>query len=247
MPSKSPNYCFTLAYDGTRFEGWQRQSRSRTVQGELEAALQKITGRKVKIIGAGRTDSGVHAESQVAHAAVRTRLSPAVLQRALNAVLPPDILIRSIRTAPSAFHARYDARSKHYRYTIWNHPLRPLFERDRAHHVPDRLNLRAMRRAARALPGKRDFAAFGSPSRPRQSTVRNLHRLSLRRQGPKILIDAEGNGFLYHMVRRIAGLLIQVGKGRWPPEAAGALLRGESERVAPTAPARGLCLVKVRY
>lgn len=224
----------TLAYDGTRLEGWQRQPRGRTVQGEIEATLRKITGEKIRVIGAGRTDSGVHAQGQVAHAVLRTRLSPAVLQRALNALLPSDILVRSVRIAPSHFHARFNARSKHYRYTLWNHPLRPLFDRDRLHHVPDPLDLAAMRRAARLLRGKHDFRAFCSEPAKASGAVRHLRRLSIQRQGPRITIDAEGDGFLYHMVRRLAGHLIEIGKGRSPA-------------IAPTAPAGGLCLIKVRY
>ena len=256
----------TLAYDGSRLEGWQRQSKERTVQGELERALQQITGAKVRVTGAGRTDSGVHAEGQVAHAVLRTRLSPSVLQRALNAILPGDIVVRSVRVAPSGFHARYDARSKLYRYTLWNHAVRPLFGREQLTHVSDPLDLPAMRRAARRLQGRHDFRAFCSEpgkasgaasssrsrsGRPVRSTIRHLRRLTVTREGPRVTIQAEADGFLYHMVRRMAGLLIEVGKGKIKPEGVRPLLakRGLTPIgfIPPTAPARGLCLVKIRY
>ena len=187
------------------------------------------------MIGAGRTDSGVHACGQIAHATIagaRTCSCPQ-LHRALNAVLPEEIVFRSIRWAPRTFHARYCAVSKWYRYTLWNHPVRPLFERARVLHVPAPLDLAAMRRAARGLIGRRDFRAFHSSGRPVGSTVRHLRRLTISKQGPRLHIDAEADGFLYHMVRRIVGLLLEVGKGKEPP------------RIPPTAPAKGLCLMKV--
>jgi tRNA pseudouridine38-40 synthase len=234
-----PNCLFklTLAYDGTLFAGWQRQKNARTVQQTLEEALRKIVGRKVQVTGAGRTDSGVHAQGQVAHVKLRTRLSPKTLERALNAILPEDILIRSVQPAPSDFHARFAARWKRYRYSIWNSPERPLFNRNYALHVPTPLNLAAMRKAARLLQGRRDFRRFHSSGRPVRSTVRNLRRLTLSKKGPLIFIDAESDGFLYHMVRRIVGLLIEIGRSR----------DDLTPDHAPTAPAKGLCLIQVRY
>ncbi len=224
-----------VAYDGTRFAGWQRQKGHRSVQEVLEAALRKILQEKVRVTGAGRTDAGVHAAGQVAHTAIRSRMPVPTLHRALNAVLPEEILVRSIRPAPRAFHARFSARSKHYRYSIWNNPLRPLFDRDFLVHVREPLNLARMRRFARRLQGKRDFAPFHSTGRPVRSTIRHLKRLTLTKAGSLLQIDAVADGFLYHMVRRIVGLLLEVGKGKPAPE------------IPPTAPAKGLTLVEVRY
>ena len=256
----------TLAYDGTPFLGWQSQKNGNTVQEVLEAALKQLTGKRVKVTGAGRTDSGVHALGQVAHANIVSHLSLNRIRKALNAILPAEVVVRSVRTADLKFHARYSAQSKWYRYQIWNDPVRPLFGRERMYYVSGRLDLAAMRRATRKLSGKRDFKAFQSAGRgapaPRhflgsgdgtasvggavRSTVRTV-RLTIRKQGPLITIDARGNGFLYHMVRRITGLLIQIGQGKHPPQAAADLIRGRSTIIPPTAPARGLCLIQVRY
>ena len=225
----------TIAYEGTGFAGWQRQKNARTVQAVLEQAFRQILQEKTGIVGAGRTDAGVHAQGQVAHAAIRSRMPLSKLHRALNAVLPEDVLVRSLRPAPQGFHARYRAKSKWYRYTIWNDPIRPLIERRRALHVPARLDLGAMRRGARRLLGRRDFRAFHSSGRSVASTVRTLKRLSVWKEGKFLFIDAEADGFLYHMVRRIAGLLLEAGKGKPPPP------------IPPSAPARGLCLMQVHY
>ncbi len=265
----------TVAYDGTHFAGWQRQKNARTVQQTLEEALRKIAGRKVQVTGAGRTDSGVHAQGQVAHVSVRTRLSPQTIRKALNATLPEDILIRSVQPAPSKFHARFGAKRKWYRYAIWNSPQRPLFNRNFVLHLPIPLNVAAMRKAARALRGRHDFKRFCSSENPNsgtvprgdsplscsvRSTVRTLRRLTVSKKGHLLLIDAEADGFLYHMARRIAGLLIDIGRGKYPPSIAKNLLHPFTDSpfhrfkpptskllVPPTAPAKGLCLMQVRY
>ena len=152
----------------------------------------------------------------------------------MNALLPEDIVIRSIQSAPAGFHAQYSAKAKTYRYTIWNRPIRPLFNRSQVLHIPQPLDTKAMRKAARLLEGRRDFRAFQSSGRPARSTVRTLHSLRVRTNQGIITIEAEADGFLYHMVRRIAGLLIDIGKGKTP-------------LIPPTAPAKGLCLIKVQY
>ncbi len=237
----------TLAYDGAGFAGWQRQKNTRTVQQTLEQAFRRLLDQKVTVTAAGRTDSGVHAEGQVAHAAVRTRLSTPILHRALNALLPEGLLVLSVRTVPSTFHAQYGVRKKWYRYTIWNRPLRPLKERGRVWHVPLPLNIRAMRQAARILQGRYDFRAFHSSGREVASTVRNLSRLRVHSQNGAVFIDAEADGFLYHMVRRLVGLLVEIGKGKHKPAAIRSVLKGGSPIIPPTAPAQGLCLMRVTY
>lgn len=223
-----------LAYDGTHFVGWQRQKNGRSVQQLLEGALKQLTGRAVQVTGAGRTDSGVHAEGQVAHAKVASRLSLPEIQKALNAILPGDIAVRSVEIAPLKFHARTSAKSKWYRYQIWNDPVRPLSGRERMHHLAERLDLGAMRRAARPLTGRRDFKRFASSGGSVRTTVRTL-RLKIARKGPLVTLDFRANGFLYHMARRITGHLIEIGKGKPAPA------------IPPTAPAKGLCLISVRY
>ena len=236
----------TLSYDGTRFVGWQSQKNGQSVQEALEAAFKQLTGKKVRVTGAGRTDSGVHALGQVAHANILCRLSVNGIRKALNAILPEEIVVLSVQAAPAGFHARYSARSKWYRYQIWNSPVRPLVGRERMHYISDPLDIGKMRRAAKTLSGKRDFKAFQSAGGTVRSTVRTV-RLKLSQQGPLITLDARGDGFLYHMVRRLVGLLIAIGKGRLPPEEAAAVLRGTSRFIPPSAPAKGLCLMQVRY
>jgi tRNA pseudouridine38-40 synthase len=237
----------TLAYEGTHFAGWQRQKKGRTVQATLEEALSQIFQRKIQVAGSSRTDSGVHAQGQVASCQIPAALSLPALTRALNALLPEDLVVRSIRKVPKDFHARFSACSKSYRYTLLNQKTRPLFDRGRVVHVPVPLNLKAMRTAARCFTGRHDFKAFQSSGSSAASSTRRLTRFSIKSQGPKILIEAQGNGFLYHMVRRMVGLLIEVGKGRFPPTTAADLLKGKLGAIAPTAPAKGLCLVRVSY
>ncbi len=238
---------FTLAYDGCRFAGWQRQKNARTVSATLEGALSKIFKRGIRVAGAARTDSGVHALGQVASAAIPSSLPLATLKRALNAWLPEDLLVRSVEAAPPGFHARFSATLKHYRYTLFNRRNRPLFERNVVTHVPGPLDLAAMRLAARLLTGRHDFKPFKSAGSQTGSSIRRLSRLSLRSQKGVITIDALGDGFLYHMVRRMVGLLVQIGKGRYPPRVVEELLEGRSPVIPPTAPAKGLCLMEVRY
>ena len=236
-----------MAYEGTCYAGWQRQKNARTIQGTLEQAFHKILGEKVHVVAAGRTDSGVHAEGQVAHAQIRSRIVLSSLLKALNAVLPEDVLIRSVRRASTGFHARYSAKEKLYRYTIHNDPLRPLFDRERVLHVSARLDVSKMRQAARLLKGRHDFRAFHSSGRPVAQTIRNLRRLAITKKNHRIRIDAQADGFLYHMVRRMTGLMLEIGKGKYPPEIVGEMLKGKSRVAAPTAPAQGLSLIQVRY
>ena len=245
-----PNFRFVLEYDGGGFEGWQAQAPGhRTVQGELEAALGRITGSRCAVIGAGRTDAGVHAEGQVASARCETRLAADELRRALNAVLPRDLAVLALETAPDAFHARRDARAKLYRYAVWNGAVRsPL--RERTHHrVALPLDLEAMRAAARPLVGTHDFAAFQAAGSRVATTVRTLRRLDIEGcVGGEVLFFVEGTGFLRHMVRNLVGTLLEAGRGRRDPAGMPALLAGrERARAGPTAPAQGLTLVRIDY
>lgn len=234
-----------LEYDGTDLAGFQVQKHGRTVQGELEHAVQKITGEKVRIIGGGRTDSGVHALAQGAHFDTSWDRPVPTLQRALNAVLPRDIAVRSLAVVDQSFSARYSAKSRAYRYTILNQPIRsPLLERF-ALLVPEALDADAMNSAAQLLIGTHDFGAFGTPPHG-ENTVRNMYQSRVRRNGKAIWVDLEANAFLYRMVRRIVGTLLQVGRGRMTTEEFQQVL-ARQRRAGQSAPPHGLCLVAVKY
>jgi len=240
----------TLEYDGTEFEGWQSQGAGhRTVQDVLEAALEQVTGRRCPVAGAGRTDAGVHAEGQVASCRPSTALSPEDLCRALNAVLPLDLAVREVAPVPAGFHARRSARGKLYRYALWNGPVRsPL--RERTHWgVRTPLDVGAMRAAAALLVGTHDFAAFQSSGGGTRTSVRTLERLDVEgAPGGEIRVWAGADGFLRHMVRALVGTLVEVGRGRRAPgDLPEVLASGDRARAGPTAPARGLTLVRVEY
>jgi tRNA pseudouridine38-40 synthase len=238
----------TLAYDGTRFVGWQRQAEGESIQGLLEEALARLEGAPVSVAGAGRTDAGVHAEGQVATATVLFPHDPAVVLRALNAQLPPDVRVVAAEDAPAGFHARFDARSKSYRYQLANTPVMSPFLRAYAWHVPEPLDDGAMREAAAALIGTHDFAAFQSAGSDVATTIRTIARSELASRGHLLVYEVSGSGFLRHMVRAIAGTLVEVGRGWRAPGDVRALLEGGSRsRAGATAPAHGLVLVKVEY
>jgi len=245
-------YRLVLEYDGAGFAGWQSQRADRrTVQGVLEAAFRKLAPGPVHVLGAGRTDAGVHALGQVAGVRCRVRMDPPELQRALNALLPEDVAVRAATRAAPDFHAIRDARRKHYRYQVWNGPVRSPLRRARFHWVRAALDADAMRRAAASLEGVRDFACFetraSEQERPGRSTVRRLDRVAVEgRPGDEIRLEVEGDGFLRHMVRAMAGTLIEVGLGRRRADALPSMLASRDRRQAgPTAPARGLVLVAV--
>jgi tRNA pseudouridine38-40 synthase len=240
------NYRIVVGYDGTDFRGWQRQPDARTVQGVLEEAVLRITGKKVVVHGAGRTDAGVHALAQVASFRGVFKLSAEVLLRALNAVLPEDVRVFSLEEAPPGFHARKSARSKVYRYRIVLAPQPSPLDRRYVLHWPYPLDLRAMRRAARLFVRTGDFSAFSS-NRDR-TPVRTVTRSELRRSGDELVYTIESRGFLRYMVRTIVGTLLEVGRGRLRPEQVEDLFRlGDRSLAGATAAAKGLTLVRVDY
>lgn len=243
-----PNWRIVVEYDGTDFEGWQRQAGgTRTVQGALEAALAKLAAGRVAVIGAGRTDAGVHAEGQVANARAATRLAPADLLRAWNAQLPPDVAIRELCSAPPDYHARRAARNKLYAYRLWTGAERsPLRERTALWKRPP-LALDALRAASSALVGTHDFASFCAAGGEAHGTVRTITRAAwIGALGSELRFEVEGPGFLRHMVRNLVGSLLEVGRGRRPPSWIGEILQAcDRTRAGPTAPARGLTLVRV--
>ena len=237
-----------IAYDGTDYHGFQRQAPDRepSVQGTLEGALSKI-GQSGLVQGAGRTDAGVHARGQVVAFNVAWRHSLNDLQRALNATLPEDIAVLELEQAADAFHPRYDAVSRAYRYSIDNARVRnPLIARY-ALHVPQELDADAMRQALAGTIGTHDFAAFGQPT-VGESTIRSVYRAEVIAGGPSIAIELQANGFLYRMVRRIVGTLIPIGRGEQPPEEFDRILKSiDPNRAGPAVAPNGLCLSAVNY
>jgi tRNA pseudouridine38-40 synthase len=240
----------TVAYDGSAFGGWQSQPHRKTVQDELERAILRISGARVRIHGAGRTDSGVHALAQCAHVDLpNRRLAAPKWTKALNGVLPPTIRVLRCRYVSPDFHARYSAKGKTYRYRIWAGPILPPLELNRAWHVPTPLNLDLLRAAAEKFTGKHDFAGFAAKrGKEEENTVRTIWSLHVRRRGPLISIEISGDGFLYKMVRLIVGGLIQVGLEKQRPSKIEADLKsGRANGVRLAAPGDGLYLVRVWY
>ena len=237
-----------IAYDGSAFFGWQRQAGFDSVQQAVEEVLAGLAGEPVVVHGAGRTDTGVHALGQVAHFRLDTRLSDDRLRHALNFHLPGAVVVRRLETCRDDFHARFDARAKRYAYRVLTSRFRSPFGRDLAHWVCDPLDLGAMRAAGALLLGEHDFRAFASAGSPRRSSVRTLTHLRLvaRRRGFWLVV--QGDGFLYNMVRTLAGTLLEVGRGKWPAARVGEILAsGDRREAGPTAPPGGLFLASVLY
>lgn len=238
----------TIGYDGTNFAGWQAQPQRRTVQQALEDAWRQITGEEPSMTASGRTDAGVHALGQVVGVQTACGATTESLARGLNAVLPSDVVVLEAREAPRGFHATYDSLSKTYRYQIHNGRARPLFDRDYVWHVHKPLDAVEMGRAGEGLLGRRDFASFETAGSERTSTVRTLHELNVVRNQDRIDITVTGDGFLYNMVRAIAGTLVEVGRGARDPAWVAEVLAARDRRAAgPNAPPQGLVLAKVRY
>jgi tRNA pseudouridine38-40 synthase len=238
----------TIAYDGTRFVGWQRQAEGESIQGLLEDALARFEGAPVTVHGAGRTDAGVHALGQTASVQLTCHHDVRTLTRALNAHLPEAIRVLSVEEAALDFHARFNARVKTYRYRIRNTPIADPFDRAFVWHIPERLDVGAMRRAAAAVVGTHDFAAFQSVGGESPGTVRTVTRSEVSDGEGLLTYEIAGNGFLRHMVRALIGTLVEVGRGWRSPEEMTALLHGGTRAAAgPTAPPQGLFLVAVDY
>lgn len=238
----------TVGYDGTNFAGWQAQPNRRTVQQALEDAWRQITGEEPDLTASGRTDAGVHALGQVVGVQTASEAAAESLARGLNAVLPRDVVVLEAREAPRGFHATYDSLNKTYRYQIHNGRARPLFDRDYVWHVHKPLDVEAMGRAGQGLLGRRDFASFETAGSERTSTVRTVLALDTVRNGDRVDITVTGDGFLYNMVRAIAGTLVEVGRGAQDPAWVAEVLAARDRRAAgPNAPPQGLVLVEVRY
>lgn len=252
LPAPPRRLRLTVAYHGGPFEGWQSQARGNTVQDHLEAAFAALTGGlRIHVHGSGRTDAGVHARGQVAHAEVpASAMPPERWLLALNAHLPPEIRVMQARFADPAFHARFDARGKIYAYRIWNSPVIDPFERGRAWHLPGPLDLAALAGAADAFQGEHDFAAFAANrGTPPETTVRVIRRVRVTRRGALITLRFEGSGFLYRMVRLMVGAAVRCAQDRATVASIRqALLAGSAgKKTTFCAPAEGLCLLRVLY
>ncbi len=245
--SAGRNIRLILAFDGTEYHGWQIQAGPPTIQETLRNAIRNITGEQANIVASGRTDAGTHARRLVASFLTSSRISPAQLVRALNSSLPRDILVLSARRVPAAFHARYSAYSKVYRYQIYRGAVLPPHLVREYYHYPYPIDLHDMERAAKSFIGEHDFASFAAGT-PEKSTVRRIFRCELRSTGGRLIVTVEGNGFLHHMVRNMVGTLLEVGRGHMSQNQFRELFRKRDRRLAGfTAPANGLILWKVRY
>ncbi len=245
-----PTYLLTIAYHGTGFHGWQQQAGMRSVQEELTRAFAAIDCGDVHVEGAGRTDAGVHAIGQCAHATIARAFEPRRLLLALNSQLPDDVAVQHVRLAPDGFHARFHARGKRYVYRCLRAPVRPAIGRDLYHWVRRPVDLAAMRAAATCLRGRHDFASFASnPGYPRKrGTIRTLHHAHLIARPGGFDFVVQGGGFLYNMVRNLVGSLLEVGYGNRPPGWFAEVLAARDRRAAgPTAPPHGLYLLRVLY
>lgn len=240
-------YCAQVEYDGANFLGYQLQAQGRTVQGEIEQALFRVTHTDYRVDAAGRTDTGVHATGQVVAFNAVWKHTLADLHRAINANLPPDIIFSQLKTVDRAFHPRFDAISRSYQYTILNQPWPSVLWRGYACHIRQNLNVTAMRQASRLLLGSHNFASFGKPPQG-NNPVRHVMQADWTETGPRLVFEITANAFLYRMVRNIVGTLVQVGLGQLAPEDINTILAAHDlSRSSSAAPAHGLCLVRVTY
>jgi tRNA pseudouridine38-40 synthase len=244
------NYKLTISYDGSRYYGWEHQPGKDTIQGKLENVLMRMCGMDEipEVIGAGRTDAGVHAKAMVASVLLDTELSPREIRAYMNRYLPDDISIVDVREASERFHARYNAVGKTYSYTCYVGEGKPIFQRKYVTRLEDEPDMDAMLEAASYLQGEHDFKSFCGNPKMKKSTVRLVDTITIKRSKNQIYFTFHGTGFLQHMVRILVGTLLEVGYGRMSPTDMPALLEArDRSKAGPTAPACGLCLERVEY
>jgi len=243
------NIKLLIEYDGTNYRGWQVQPKGPTIQGILEEKLSLLTGERIRLSGSGRTDSGVHALGQVAHFRTQREMDIRTIQRALNSLLPPDIIIQRVEEVDEDFHARKHSKSKVYEYRILNRNLRSVFHRGYVWHIPQKLNLAGMEKATQTLIGEHDFSAFRTVGSPTHTTIRRVIRAEWKRgRDGLIRFEIEANGFLKQMVRSIVGTLVEIGRGKIKTADFRKILSSKDRKEAgPTAPAQGLFLKEVKY
>lgn len=245
----SQNFRLFLQYDGTDFDGWQRQGNTdNTIQGKLEQVLGRLEGEAVEVCGAGRTDAGVHAEEQVANVHLKTEIAPGQLKDYLNRYLPESILVTDVQKAGERFHSRLNATGKIYTYRLDMADKCRVFQRKYTYTLGQRLDVEAMRRTAGYLLGTHDFRSFCANKHMKKSTVRTIDRIDISVRGTQIEIQIQGDGFLYNMVRILVGTLIEAGQGKRAPESIPGIIGARDRQAAGfTAPAKGVFLTKVLY
>ena len=247
------NFKLIISYDGTRYHGWERQpGKDMTIQGKLEAVLNKMVGNSgdlaVNLIGAGRTDAGVHARAMTANVFLETDMSEEEIQSYMNEYLPEDISVNEVKVCSDRFHARYNAVGKTYRYTCWYGNSKPVFDRKYVTILDKKPDTQAMRNAAQYLLGTHDFKSFCGNTKMKKSTVRCVDTINIEESGSYIRLYFHGNGFLQNMVRILTGTLLEVGYGNIAPEEVKDILEAcDRQKAGPTAPPQGLTLMKVDY
>lgn len=242
------NLRLDICYDGSRYKGWQRlPGVENTIQGKLEQTLSRILGEPIEISGSGRTDAGAHAAGQVANFRCQNSMPAEEVLSQLRQYLPGDIGIYSCREVSERFHARLNAKTKTYRYRIWNSDLPCVFERRFLSVVDDRLDTAAMEKAAKYLIGEHDFSAFCAAKSKKKSTLRRIDAITITREGEELRIDVTGNGFLYNMVRILVGTLVEVGLHKRDADSIPMLFGASRQEAGVLMPAQGLCLMEVTY
>ena len=238
-----------IEYDGRNYLGWQVQPKGATLQGVLEEKLSFLTNEKIDLLGSGRTDAGVHALGQVAHFKTKSQLDVQTIQRALNSLLPSDIVVQKVEEVDEGFHARKQSKRKTYEYRILNRNIRSAFHRGYAWHIPQTLDITEMKKATRSLMGEHDFSSFQSVGSPKRTAVRKVTRAEWKQSRDGFLrFEIEANGFLKQMVRAIVGTLVEVGKRKITSNEFQKILDSRDRKNAgPTAPAHGLFLKEVKY
>ena len=242
------NIKLVLEYDGTKYFGWQQQPDKITIQECLKTSINKLTREDVKVHGAGRTDTGVHAYGQVANFHTDSRIPDWAFTKAINAFLPPDIVVRESQEVPSEFHAQYSAKAKSYSYRMICRPIRPAIEARYAHWISHPLNLDAIKNSTQYLIGTHDFSSFEATNSPRKSSVRTVNYVDIVQESCYIKFLIEADGFLYHMVRNIVGTLLSVGRSQIDAAGFQRIVAAKDRAAAgPTVPAKGLFLECVKY
>ena len=242
------NIKLLIEYDGKGFNGWQKQPNKLNIQGEIERAIGEITGEKIDLIASGRTDAGVNAIGQVANFKTESLIPAEKFPYAINSKLKKSIVIKSAEEVPERFHSRYSVKEKTYRYTINNSEQGTAIYRDMEYHFPIKLNVEKMIKAIKYFEGEHDFSGFKASGTSSKSSVRTIYRTKLWKENDRIYIEITGNGFLYNMIRIIAGTLLDVGQGKIKPEEITDIINSKDrKRAGRTLPANGLCLMEVKY
>jgi len=242
------NYKLKISYDGTRYFGWERQPNKETIQGKIENVLSRMCDTDIEIIGAGRTDAGVHAKAMIANVHMETTMTEEDILEYMNRYLPDDIAVLTVTKASDRFHARYNAKGKTYCYTIFNGKVKPVFNRKYYTFIEEKLDVEAMREASNYLVGEHDFKSFCGNPKMKKSTIREIKSIDIKSSKGYIYLYFTGTGFLQYMVRILVGTLLMVGKGEMRPEEVKDVLDARDRtKAGQTAPAKGLRLEKVYY